>query len=244
LSETASETCTFGAEPQPDPLIEEPLLPAPDPEGTVSALSISPCSDGAYNDSGQGWAKKLTYLISASTTPSGVSQADMIDRIRRAENTWTVQKNRCGFPELARQIEQGVVYGGTTGRFASINNSTECTGEDGYNVVHFGDLSAEFYGAACTYWDNVIGRNPMREGDIKMDGWTYQWTPTNLTTCNNKFGIWAGVAHEWGHVIGLNHPSTNDLDNEFLTMSRALQLCSFQERTLGKGDYDGFVHIY
>lgn len=209
---------------------------------SFSTLAVSPCSDGTYNDSGQGWTDGYTWRLNLATYPHSVTQAAWESSMKAAMNEWDRQYNRCS---LALDVANPpIYYGGNTTRYASIDDNANCGAWDGYSVVHAGDLPGSYYGYACTWWhSNLWGRNSMIEADLKYDGWTYRWT-TSSSSCDNQLDVHSGAAHEFGHALGLNHTSSNDADHPRLVMSPSLQKCHFDERRLAKGDYDGIAKIY
>ena len=128
-------------------------------------------------------------------------------------------------------------YLGTTSSSPNIAGPQTCLGNDGQNVVGFGNLDAGIVAFSCWWFTGTTNV----EADMLLNKHDFDWS-TNPVTCNNQYLVRAIATHEFGHIYGLAHVSENLHPD--LTMSTAAYACDDSPSTLGLGDMLGLERHY
>lgn len=111
---------------------------------------------------------------------------------------------------------------------------------DGKNVVDFGVLPSGLNGISCTRDSWRVGLDIAQESDVRINKQSGRWTTTS-SGCKGKIDLRGVVNHELGHTMGLAHVGNGD---SALVMSTKRPACTFDRRTLGKGDVTGLKRLY
>lgn len=205
----------------------------------IAAGSTAPCGDGAYKLAGHKWTTEFQWRFQAGSTPSANNKDNVETGLQRAASAITTSRNDCG---LADQVDLTHRYMGRTAAAPNIRGTSTgvtCQSSDGVNVVGFGALPTSFLAVACSWTD---GSGRAVEGDIKYNTRFSWYALAAPASCNNRFGIQAVGAHEFGHVFGLGHVSEANHPN--LTMSTAARECSNAPLSLGLGDVRALRALY
>jgi hypothetical protein len=197
--------------------------------GVIGGGSPPACEDEASNRSGLFERDLHHWRINIDTLPNYLDVPPTVESIRDGIRNITGTNNDCGFPDSVNATSQ---YEGNTERRAD-HNSSNCTDRDGTNTMDFGPIDKfDRVGVECTWFFGA----DIVESDVRLDrGRT--WTNWPSDSCEDKWDIAAVMTHERGHTYGLQHVSEENHGR--LTMSRVIQDCNVNARTLGKGDVRG-----
>lgn len=193
------------------------------------------CNEDGKNQ--QNFMERNTHpwYFNASSTPTSDISADSAQlAIAEAGRNWAQLNNACGYSD---DVWASFSYKGTTNLGANISgDGSSCLGDDGYNVVSFGNLASNQDGVECSYYVLEAGWDELYESDIKLNSYEETWTVAgNSSSCSNRADVEAVMTHERGHTLGFGHVN-NDI-NDHLTMSAYLEGdCQISERSLGWGD--------
>jgi hypothetical protein len=184
--------------------------------------------------------KPLKWRFHAGSTPPTLTKTQALRGIKRGIGIITGSKNDCG---LADTVSARHRYLGATRKPASL-----CVGRgaDGVNVVSFGvPVHPDMLGLACSTWTvSSTGKRHVVESDIRLSSTTVWTTKPDAPGCrvNTERDLVSVVAHEAGHVFGLDHPLGTKAMNQ--TMSASQGTCNGAFRTLGRGDIVGLRKLY
>lgn len=183
--------------------------------------------------------KPLKWRFNAASTPPSLTKAQALRGIRRGVGVITNAKNDCGMPDTvsARQA-----YLGRTPRKPTMCTQTR---SDGVNTIGFGPASFGMLGVACSAWTiSARGKRHVFESDMQLNS-AVSWTmKPDAPGCrpNAEMDLIGVVAHEAGHVFGLDHPTGTKALNQ--TMSATQSACNGAFRTLGRGDVVALRKLY
>lgn len=183
--------------------------------------------------------KPLKWRFHAASTPPSISKTQALSGIKQGFRILTGSKNDCG---LADAVSASHEYLGTTRKPASL-----CVGRgaDSVNSVSFGPAPIGMLGLACSAWTiSGTGKRVTVESDMRLTqgiSWTLQ---PDAPTCrqNVDIDLVGVVAHEAGHVFGLDHAEGVKGLNQ--TMSPSSTACNGASRTLGRGDVIALRKLY
>jgi hypothetical protein len=200
----------------------------------VGARAPSPCSDSAFNLYGGKWQSTLRWSYRGSSTPGYLSQAGVVDVLKKAFSNITSARNDCG---RADNVSATSAYDGLTARRPSVGSMGRCTSGDGSNVIGFGDLPFGVLAVTCTRFQN----NRIVETDIRINT-RFSWA-LSKASCFGEELLEPTVTHELGHSYGLDH--VGERRHGRLTMSTMSDgSCSNAESTLGLGDMLALEQLY
>ena len=228
-----------------------------------NAAAVTPCDVGVdLNYSGDAWPLGTTvgyYVIRSSLPPSaGDSAAEaqrrqdrLIARIRNGAGTWNSGKNDCQYRSL---------HGFRTG-FLGDSGSSAADNSDGKNTIDFAlgttcGRDGTTYLNACTHVRRQATpvvrdyRNRPRDIALEFDmrfnlrttANPVRWYSGVGSPCSGCMDTWAIAAHEWGHVIGLDHSSA--AKDRWQTMYPETNVGETYPRTLGRSDWLGLKGLY
>jgi hypothetical protein len=173
----------------------------------------------------------LQYWINPTGSGSSLTDQQIIDAINAAAQTW-----------MAADPQVQLVYGGTTTQQPLLNNVVGFDGQPSSARLSKPDQNGHY-----TAFDmNLLIGN----------AWT--WRPCDPAAGNpcSDYGTGGGdlqniVTHEWGHVLGLGHPTNvNNSDTELTMYGGYPQSCGGSQDgcraqdTLGLGDVLGERYLY
>lgn len=221
--------------------------------GEAGAVGEMTTPAGPFNCGGAAYAtysgnahrhNHRNFYINGASYPHSITKQQWIDDIKFGAGTWRYGRNRCGLPENTPAGLDIFVTSDTSLKFANISDSGGCLSRDDYSLVSGGDLPGSdatggTYAVACIWWQGSAPYDII-EGDVKIDGYDFSWIPAGQA-CNNRLHLPSGVAHEFGHWVGLRHVSETDYGS--LVMSPNLSRCEFNHY-LGEGDYRGRDYLY
>lgn len=225
ISNSSSATLALaGDTPKGGSPASEPLAP------------LTRCQDNNYNPIGYRWYSTSTtfYVNGSERKPSNLSASTLNSVATTAGNRWNLATDSCGLSGSPSNLDMDSV--GSTTRDADISNTT-CLTRDGYNVVDRGALSGSTYGYTC-WWGNGL---QFLEFDTRMDSSSRSWR-LSTSGCSNSLILVAGMMHEMGHAVGLDH--VTERGGSDLTMSPSLAACNSSSQYLGKGDHTGILAVY
>ena len=206
-----------------------------------SASPPDECSDGYYELNGGRWDSTFNWFFSTGSSPSNIAQADAVAKIKEGTSNITGVNTNC---PMSDQVSATAFYGGANYWTPNITVTGTCTTRDGYNVVDFGDLPADWVGLACWRYNSATGI--MWDSDFRFNKVDARWYVTEPSGCTgDRFSIEAVTTHERGHNFGLDHGSNFTLsDHGDLTMAPLIERCQNDESNLGKGDILGLEALY
>lgn len=209
---------------------------ANDEPTSESLAPVTRCQDNEYDPKGYRWYASSTtfYVNGAQRKPSNLSTSALNSAATSAGNRWDHGTDSCGLSGSPSGLDMDSV--GSTTRDADISGMT-CQPRDGYNVVDWGSLSGQTYGLTC-WWGSGL---QLLEFDIRMDSSGRSWR-LNTPGCTNSLILIAGMMHEMGHAVGLDH--VTERGGSDLTMSPVLADCNSSAQYLGKGDHTGILWVY
>ena len=183
--------------------------------------------------------KAMKWRFHANSTPPSLSKTQALRGIKQGFGIVAGSKNDCG---LADSVSARHAYLGTTRKPASL-----CIGRgaDSVNSVSFGPAPVGMLGLACSAWTiSGTGKRVTVESDMRLTqgiSWTLQ---PDVPTCrqNVDIDLVGVVAHEAGHVFGLDHAEGAKGLNQ--TMSPSSGACNGAARTLGRGDVIALRKLY
>ena len=216
-----------------DAPVSEPSTPDGLEVGEVDAAS-SPgeCQDGAYSTLDRKEYGIYNWYLGDGAYPAGMTRLQALEYFEGSIGRITASTNNCG---LADEVPAKSHYAGTTTYEADISNHGTCTSWDGKSTWDAGDLAAGTVAATCARtWPNPLGKNDLREADVRFNIADYDFTRNPTSTC---YGLYHDVlntgTHEAGHVFGLGHVGSGHSN---LTM--------YTKADRGKGDVMGLRSIY
>jgi len=161
---------------------------------------------------------------------SGVSVSDAEATLRSVVNQYNSLVNPCG---VADQSTIDLVYAGRTQAAAQVTSDLHCTQPDGQQTVAFQELNGAL-ASTCT----AMAGTAITDWDMALNSQTPWWT---TGTCpSGSFELKSNLAHEFGHVVGLDHYSK---DHRNLLMYGGLASCE-QRSQLGWGEATMLNRMY
>ena len=183
--------------------------------------------------------KPLRWRFHAASTPPSVSKTQALRAVKRGLGIVTGSKNDCGLPD---RVSARHAYLGTTRKDASMCVRGRA---DGVNSVSFGAAPPGMLGMACSAWTTPgTGRRVTFESDMRLTQ-SVTWTvKPDAPMCRQTGAVdlVGVVAHEAGHVFGLDHAEGVSGLNQ--TMSPSSGACNGAARTLGRGDVIALRKLY
>ena len=203
--------------------------------GEDSPGSPAPCDVETHTLTPQITPRKpLKWRFNPADRPSGMSVRQTLRGVKRGVNIVTGSKNDCGMDD---RVSARASYLGRSKKSAGACNFRF----DGVNVVAFEPIGYAS-GIACIAWNtDAQGRRHVFESDMVLDkgsDWTLK--PDRLG-CQGEIDLVSVVAHETGHIFGLDHAEGRRGGNQ--TMASG-DYCSGAHRTLGRGDIVGLRKLY
>ncbi|HEX5994783.1 MAG TPA: matrixin family metalloprotease [Jiangellales bacterium] len=217
--------------------------PSPDsvevkPEGFSTLASVE-CSQTAYNlkDVYNGYHK---WYFAKDTVPSYFNK-DLAEKdVRAGAYNIDVGYNDCG---LTQSMGTDLAYGGFTFDGADINSDGTCNARDGKNVAAFGYSSSwTRLATACTWTSWRYGPDYIIEGDIEFNNGSNRFFYYLPSGCSDRYELQGVATHEFGHIFGLGHVSEQYYPR--MTMSPIATACSYSDKSLGRGDWQGLRKRY
>lgn len=160
------------------------------------------------------------------------------------------QHNDCG---LADQVNGTAVLVGDTDRVPDMTagGCDDFFIKDGTNVVSFlghldtGRPDSILLARTCRWWLMFPGGGPyaIDEADIGVNAEDRRWARVITSTCEHSSHLDSAMAHEVGHVFGLDHPEPYE-EHGRLTMAELQSRCRDDWATLGEGDVLGMRALY
>lgn len=220
-----------------------------------SRVEWNECRDTTYQTFGAWRSKTVRIRLNRSGVPRRLTNID--STIREAASTLTRAKNDCG---RADKVNVRLRYAGSTHAASLVkegrrNREATCTGQaDGQNTISFGrDMwtsEEQILGVTCFYLLNARsarnGTPQLAEADV-MFNQLANWQDQDLGDCSNRnsFALSNTAVHEFGHVLGLAHPSEDPSKHPSLTMGYgSVDYCDTYGLTLGSGDLNGLESLY
>ena len=204
------------------------------PDGTP------PCDSRAYKlVEDMAPRKPFKWRFHAASTPPSLTRTQALRGIKQGMGIIANARNDCG---LADTVSARHAYLGTTSKPASL-----CLGRgtDGVNSVSFGSAPVGMLGFACSAWSiTATGKRHTVESDMRLTK-AIEWTMRpDAPSCrqNVDIDLVGVVAHETGHVFGLDHAEGVKGLNQ--TMSPSSGACNGAARTLGRGDVVALRKLY
>jgi predicted Zn-dependent protease len=181
-----------------------------------------------------GWRINGTHAwyYKSANAPSSV-KSTALKAITDATQTVAKGRNRCG---ITAKLSTAHRYAGSTKRDVQVSSKGTCTGNDGYNVIGWGKLPSGVLGYACVYFRSstktVVG------ADIKLNT-SMRWFTSKPKNCSKTYDLRSVMAHEQGHVFGLEH-----VKQVPQVMSPKVPSCDTTKRLLGAGDLRAVTKLY
>ena len=196
--------------------------------------SSAECRDTAYQSSGWRVVESLGYRINHDSIPQELSRVAAEAAIQRAGVNITDTDNDC---RMGDRVPASLNYNGDSE--AQAIGPGGCVGNDGTNVVSFGNVESGILARTCVYFDTQDGPDRVTGSDIQVNKADYRWTTKpNARSCKRSYDLEAVVTHERGHTFGLDH--ILEMDHRYMTMSPVINgTCQSSERSLGRGDVLG-----
>lgn len=175
----------------------------------------------------------LRWQLNSASTPAYLQPNIAEQAIVEGASNLARGTNDCGLRPLTGVAQE---YQGTTTRRAN------CEGPDGQSIVDFGARPKETLATAC-WWYTVEGdTKSVFEADIRFQNDPGTFYNIQPLSCREGYAL-AGVAtHEFGHAFGLAHVSEERFPHQ--TMSPMAPKCSYDQGTLGRGDWLGLRDLY
>lgn len=225
-----------------DPDMPEPLptdKPTRPQQGLDARAVNSECSQTAYKRAPV-YNGYWEWYFARDTTPAYFGKANAEADIKAAARNIDIGYNDCG---LRQSLGTDLKYKGFTFDLPDIYPSGRCAGRDRKNVVGFGAVDGNYLAWACRWTSfKPFGDDYVVEADVRIDNQYrsfFYYLPAN---CSNRYELQGVVTHEFGHVFGLGHVS--EAQYKHMTMSTHSTPCSYRDKTLGRGDYNGLKKRY
>ena len=182
------------------------------------------------------------YRVIPNSYPGGAanpySRARYTSRIVDGQRTWNSSLNRC---------HRNPAYSFRAVKEAEEGGASAANHDDPYNTVDFAGgtpLNCKKGMIACTHREQACcwfeGFEPMRNVDIRFSTDVLWYNGTGSGN-SGAYDLWAGMAHEAGHALGLSHhPSPNSVMYRTLRKGGAGKAA----RRLSLADMVGLQRIY
>jgi hypothetical protein len=164
----------------------------------------------------------MTRNWSVGATPKGMDRQKVIKALKAAMGEWVNNVNHCGIKDNAKPP---MSYKGET---------TKKSGQDGVSVVDWASLQNDQdckNALACTVTAYDGNGNPV-ESDTRFNTF-YKWSTTGA---KNAYDVQSVAAHEWGHILQLDHSENANKNDNTLVMWPYVDIGDTSGRKLGKGD--------
>ena len=204
---------------------------------SATAPAVSGCTSSAFTKLPTKVKTNYAWKYNRRGAPVNVANT-ALPHIKTATNTITNGVDDCG---MAGKPKVGNTYAGTTTTAPAANIGGICpTTADFVNVTGWkAKAGTSILATTCTRF--YVADNTVADSDVAINA-AKPWV-TATTGCNNAYDLQGVMAHERGHTFGLDHvPATPA--NDGLTMDATFATCSFDARTLGRGDLLGLFNIY
>ncbi len=210
-------------------------------DDSCSGRCLPPCKVRDYKlDAGIRPRDPWRWSFNVAGGLKGLSAAQVLRSIKAGARIVTTSDNDCG---LADKVSAKTHYTGTSRAKASMCRTNR---PDGKNVVAvFPQDGSSTLGKTCYYMVRSAGEKKWRITESDMEiyakwGWT---TDGDAADCKNQQDLVGVVAHEVGHVFGLDHAAKSRAGN--LTMFPiAPPDCNASQRSLGLGDVLALRALY
>jgi hypothetical protein len=200
------------------------------------------CGDRHHTFFGARWQGFEPYHVNAGSIPAYLDRSAALADIVAAHSAWqTPFVTDCA--GVARVSPYGAIYGGETGRRASL---TDGVTTDGFNVVEFRSLEKTVCDGAfaCVVYAHKSGRlteaDMLFEANLRRYGFEDFWTTDDTTWWNaveGRYSVSDMATHEFGHFAGLGHVKSSPNLTMFPFVHDGMQ-------TLGLGDMYGLLARY
>ena len=166
------------------------------------------------------WRQTRNWSVGA--TPKGMDRSEGDQGAQGAMGEWVNNVNHCG---IADKASPPMSYEGETTRKA---------GQDGVSVVDWASLQNDQDckdALACTVTAYDAEGNPV-ESDTRFNTF-YKWS---MTGAKDAYDIQSVAAHEWGHILQLDHSENANKNDNTLVMWPYVDIGDTSGRKLGRGD--------
>lgn len=175
----------------------------------------------------------LQWHLNAATTPSDLQPNIAAQAIIDGAGNLARGANDCGLRPLTGVTQD---YQGTTSR------RVNCQGPDGQSTVDFGARPEETLATACWWYTAEGATKSVFEADIRFQDNPDTFYTIQPLRCRERYALTGIATHEFGHAFGLAHVSEERFPHQ--SMSPAAPSCSYDQMTLGRGDWLGLRGLY
>jgi hypothetical protein len=206
-------------------------------QAAALAQAVSGCTSSAFTRLPTKVKTNYTWKYNGRGAHATVASTALA-HIKTATNTITNGTDDCG---IAGKPRVSNTYAGTTTAVPAANIGGTCpTTADFVNVTGWkAKTDTTVLATTCTRF--YVADNTVADSDVAINS-AKRWV-TATTGCSNAYDLQGVMAHERGHTFGLDHVAATPA-NDGLTMDGTFATCSFDARTLGRGDLLGLFNIY
>lgn len=188
------------------------------------------------------WAKRTVVIHPSISDNKSISQEDLIDAMRWAAIQWSQNSNSDFRFEIGEAVTQKWIGFDWSLRQKNYNIVVIRTGSQ---QDFYSEWLHESKAIAITSLTFIRQSGEIIDADIELNAAHFTFTNCEPgDNCLTFFDLKGTLTHEFGHMLGLDHPDPNQLRSKTTTMYEESALGETSKRTLSLDDLKGVEFLY